>query len=219
MRSIPGHIALSLICVCTLLAQNAALKPQTPNPLVNEYKGMPPRAAPGDYATHVQVGDYTLALEFDGHNVPRPEGPLTTEDYVVVEAALFGPSGSHASLSPQDFSLHINDKKPMTGSSFVLVASSIRDPEWIPPEKKEKPKTSFGGGGGEDTSTIPPKPPIDLVRKWTMYIRDASLPEGDRPLPVAGVLFFPYHGKTQNIHLLELSYSGPGGKAVVPLQP
>jgi hypothetical protein len=221
MRSISGRVAISLVCAWALQAQNAtSTTPQGANPIANEFKGMPPRAAPGDYATHVKVGDYTLALEFAGHNVPRPDDPLTTDEYVVVEAAMYGPAGSHLALSPQNFELHINDKKPMTGSSFVVVASSLRDPEWIPPEQhKEKPKTSFGGGGGEDTSTLPPKIPIELQRKMTMYIRDAALPVGERPLPVAGLLFFPYRGKTSGIHLLELTYTGPAGKAIVPLQP
>lgn len=223
MRSPWGRVSVCFVCVWALQAQNATnTTPPTTNPEANELKGMPPRSTPGDYAAHAKVGEYTIALEYAGHNVPRPEDPLTTEDFVVVEAALYGPPGSHLTLSPQNFELHINDKKPMTSSSFVLVASSLRDPEWIPPEqlqKKEKPKTSFGGGGGEDTSTLPPKIPIELQRKMTRYIRDAALPEGDRPLPVAGLLFFPYRGKTQSIHLLELIYSGPAGKAVVPLQP
>lgn len=182
---------------------------------------MPPRATPGDYAAHTQVGNVTLAAEFAGHNVPRPEGPLSTEDYVVVEACLFGPPGARLTLSPDNFSLKINDKKPQTSAPFVLVAHSLRDPEWIPPEqKKSKPKTSFGGGGGgEDTSTLPPKVPVELQRAWTQYIQKAALPEGDRPLPAAGLLFFQYRGKAQNIHSLELTYSGPAGNATLALQP
>lgn len=219
MRCFSARVAVCVISVWALQAQN----PPTANPEANELKGMPPRTSPAEYPSRVKVGDITIAAEFAGHSVPRPEDPLTTEDYVVVETGIFGAPGAHTTLLPSDFSLHINDKKPVTSASFVLVASSLRDPDWIPPEqlqKKEKPKTSFGGGGGaEDTSTLPPKIPIDLQRKMTRYIHGASLPEGDRTLPVAGLLFFQYHGKTQNIHLLELIYSGPAGKAVIPLQP
>jgi hypothetical protein len=215
MRSLSARIAACLVCAWGLHAQNTAIA----NPQANEFKGMPPRATPGDYPAHVKVGDFTIAAEFAGHSVPKPDGPLNTDDYVVVEAGVFGPPGSHLTLSPDEFALHINDRKPVTSASFVLVASSLRDPEWVPPEKKNKPKTSFGGGGGEDTSTLPPKVPIDLQRKWTQYVHGAALPEGDRPLPTAGLLFFQYRGKTQSIHLLELIYSGPAGKAVLSLQP
>jgi hypothetical protein len=43
--------------------------------------------------------------------------------------------------------------------------------------------------------------------------------EGDRPLPQAGLLFFLYHGKVENIRSLELIYSGAAGNATLTLQP
>jgi hypothetical protein len=222
MRCFSRRLALCVAAFGGILhAQNAPTASQATESRANEIKGMPPRATPGDYAAHVPVGNVTLAAEFDGHNVPRPEGPLSTEDYVIVEACLFGPSGARLTLSPDNFSLKINDRKPQTSQSFLLVAHSLRDPEWVPPEqKKSKPKTSFGGGGGgEDTSTLPPKVPIELQRAWTQYVQRAALPEGDRALPEAGLLFFQYHGKSQSIHSLELVYSGPAGNATLPLQP
>jgi hypothetical protein len=45
------------------------------------------------------------------------------------------------------------------------------------------------------------------------------LPEGDRALPVAGLIFFQYHGKAQNMKGMELVYSGPAGTVSLPLQP
>jgi hypothetical protein len=101
-----------------------------------------------------------------------------------------------------------------------VVASSLKDPEWVPPDQpKAKSKTSFGGGGGEDTPTLPPKVPIELRRKMAQYIEVNSLPEGEHALPQAGLLFFPYRSKTQNIHSMELIYNGPAGKGRVALQP
>jgi hypothetical protein len=58
-----------------------------------------------------------------------------------------------------------------------------------------------------------------LRRKMTQYIEVNSLPEGEHSLPKAGLLFFPYHSKTQNIRSMELVYNGPAGKATVALQP
>jgi hypothetical protein len=57
-------------------------------------KGIPPRATPADYPSQGKAGSVTIAAEFTGHSVPKPEGPLSTEDYVVVEAALFGAKAS-----------------------------------------------------------------------------------------------------------------------------
>jgi hypothetical protein len=38
-------------------------------------------------------------------------------------------------------------------------------------------------------------------------------------LPEAGLLFFSYHGRSEQIKSVELIYSGPAGKATLTLQP
>ena len=50
-------------------------------------------------------------------------------------------------------------------------------------------------------------------------VRRATLLEGDRVLPQAGLLFFEYRGKSKNIRSVELMYDGPAGKATLELQP
>lgn len=191
----------------------------------NEAHGMPPRAAPTDYQAQGRAGTVTIAAEFMGHSVPRPEGPLSTEDYVVVETGLFGAAGQRLTLSPEDFSLSINGKKsPLPSQSYVVVVKSVRDPEWVAPgelEAKKSSKTSLGSGGGQ-TDNGPPPPvhiPIELQRAMAQDVKKAALPEGDRPLPQAGLLFFEYRSKTKSIHSLVLNYSGPAGKTSINLQP
>jgi hypothetical protein len=51
------------------------------------------------------------------------------------------------------------------------------------------------------------------------HVQNVVLREGDRALPQAGLIFFEYRGKTQKIHSLELTYTGPAGKATLALQP
>lgn len=194
--------------------------------LKSEAKRLPPRATPGDYQAQAKAGTVTIAAEFMGHAVPRPEGPLSTEDYVVVETGLFGQPGARIKLSSGDFTLRIggkNGKKTQFASqSYVLVLHSLKDPEWAPPETAEKKKsTSFGTGGQTDDGGTPPPVhvPIELQRAMAQYAQRSSLPEGERALPEAGLLFFEYRGKTQNIRSLELVYDGPAGKATLALQP
>ncbi len=74
-------------------------------------KGMPPRAAPSEYQAQAKAGDVTIGAEFMGHAVPTPEQTLSADDYVVVEAGLFGPPGARTTLARGDFSLRINGKK------------------------------------------------------------------------------------------------------------
>jgi hypothetical protein len=105
-----------------------------------------------------------------------------------------------------------------------MVLPSLKDPEWEPPaDTKSKGKTSMGGGGGgggkDDPPPTPPKMPFPERRAMEQRVQKAALPEGDRALPVAGLIFFQYRGKTKDIRSIELIYAGPAGKATLKLTP
>ncbi|MGA2184452.1 MAG: hypothetical protein ABSH47_15630 [Bryobacteraceae bacterium] len=188
-----------------------------------EAKGLPPRATPDEYQTKGQAGAVTLAADFVGHSVPTPTATYSTEDFVVVEAALFGSPGARATLSSGDFSLRINDKKaPLPSQPYEFVARTLKDPEWAPPaEDKSKSKTGINTGG-KDSNSEPLAPvhmPIALQLAMEQRVKNAVLLGGDRALPQAGLIFFQYRGKPQSIHSVELIYTGPSGKATLTLQP
>jgi hypothetical protein len=187
-------------------------------------RGMPARATPNDYQGHAASGPLTLGAEFFQHTVPAPEGVLATEDYVVVEAGVFGPPGSRTTLNPADFTLRVNGKKMLQSEPYAVVFKSLKDPEWEPDVPVDKAsKTSIGSsGGGKGNSNDPPvvpKPPFKLQREWNLRMQKEAFPEGDRSLPQAGLLFFRYTGKASGIHSLELLYSGPSGKSTLELHP
>ena len=213
-------VLIAAICLC-VQGQNTQSKDAQ-----IEAKGMPPRATPADYQAHAQAGTVTVAAEFSGHSVPTLQGTLSTEDYVVIETGLFGSPGSRIKVSSTDFSLRINGKKtPLPSQPYGLVVGSVKDPEWEPPvPAASKSKTSLGGGGKSEQgeSNAPPAPvpiPIGVQRAMAQKVQRASLPEGDRTLPQAGLIFFQYRGKTPGIHSIELNYAGSAGKATLTLQP
>jgi hypothetical protein len=194
-----------------------------------EAQPLPPRAAPTDYQTHAQAGTVTVAADFAGHGVPTPDGTFSTEQYIVVEVGLYGPAGAKLNLSYQDFSLRVNGKKnPLAAQPYESVYGNLKDPEWEPPVQAEssQSKTAIntgggrggGGGGGGDAPPPPPKMPMKLVLAMEQKVKMASIPEGERPLPSAGLLFFQYGGKTSGIRSLELLYNGAAGKAKLELQ-
>jgi len=191
-----------------------------------EAKGMPPRAAPADYQVQAQAGTVTVAAEFTGHSVPTLQGALSTEDYVVIETGFFGSPGARIKLSAGDFALRINGKKaPLPSQPYGLVVGSVKDPEFEPAgpsASKSKTNLSSSGKGEQGDANTPPAPvqiPIGVQRAMAQRVQKAALPEGDRTLPVAGLIFFQYRGKTQGIHSIELIYAGPTGKATLTLQP
>jgi hypothetical protein len=222
-------LLVSALCLCgQAQAQEAA--PPAPAPLKEQVKkeGMPARASAGDYLSQGKAASVTIGAEFKGHFVPTPDGLLSTDDFVVVEVGLFGPPDARLKLSFEDFSLRLNGKKAAEPSqSDVVVFKSVKDPEWEPPDKDKeaakagKTSMSSGGRGAAADSGPPPvvHPPLPLQRSWEHRVEKASLMEGERLLPQAGLLFFKYGGKTKNLRSIELIYNGAGGKTILALQP
>jgi hypothetical protein len=220
-----SHALRSGVCLNVVLTTAFCLCAQEPTPKngdarSNETQGLPPRAAPTDYQTQAQAGAITIGAEFAGHSVPTPEATYSTEDYVVVEVGFFGPPGARAQISLDDFTLRINaNKKSLLRSQpFGLVMASLKDPEWSPPEESAKSKTSINGNGNSDPPPVVHMP-FELQRAMSLRVQKAALILGDRPLPQAGLIFFPYRGNAKGIHSVELTYSGSAGRATVNLRP
>ena len=214
MQAILTGFFVTALCLCA----------QGQETQIKEIRGLPPRATPADYQAQGQVGGVTIAAEFVGHFVPTPQGNLSTDEYVVVETGMFGPPEAHIKLFLGDFSLRINGKKTaLPGQPYGMVIKSLKDPDWEPPaaaKSSSKTNVNTGGGGGQDKD--PPAPvhiPIEVQRAMQQRIQKASLPEGDRTVPVAGLIFFQYSGKTQGIRSIELTYNGSAGKVTLELQP
>ena len=186
-----------------------------------ESKGLPPRAAPGDYQAQGKVGSVTIAAEFVAHSVPTPDAIYNSDDYVVVEIGLFGPSP--VNIAPSNFSLRINGtKKPLSAQPYELAFKTMMDPDWQPPKQEDKSKTSFGTGGQGGQDSGPPPPvhmPLEVRRPMEQRVTRAAMLEGEQPLPRAGLVFFEYHGKAKNIHSVDLIYSGAAGNATIALHP
>ena len=201
------------LCVCA-----SGQAPPVERPL-----GLPPRLAPTDYQAHAQAGALTIAAEFLGHSIPMSPETLLTEDFVVVEAALFGPAETRLKLSQEDFSLRVNGKKTaLPNQPFGMVFQSLKNPALEPPASASKSKGSVGTGGGGSSESSPPPVfhlPPEVKRAMQQYVQKSALALGDRVVPQAGLIFFQYRGKTQSIQSLELIYSGPAGKATLALQP
>jgi len=218
---IAGALLLAPLTPAQERAQPPALVPQKPE----ASKGIPARTTPADYQAHGQAGKITIAAEYDQHAVPDPTVTLTTEDFVVVEVALYGPPGTNLALNYQDFSLRINGKKSLVPAQpYARTFKSLKSPEYEPPTEKmlDKGKTNVNTNGQSNTQNItePKLPPIihipiEVSREWERKVHMASLPEGERPLPQGGLVFFEHSGKTTSV---ELIYNGPAGKVTIPLQ-
>lgn len=208
------------LAVLGLLACQWALG-QTPAPTPRVFKSLPPRSNPIDYIAHATAGKFTIAAEFDGHAVPAEKATYTTEDFVAVEVGVYGPADGKLALSLSNFSLSIDGKKPMTPQPYELIFKSLKDPDWVPPVTKGESKGGLNAGGGEGGANEPPPVvhmPPERQRAMELNVQNASLADGERPLPQAGLLYFRYGGKTNGLRSVDLIYAGPAGKVTIPLQ-
>jgi hypothetical protein len=189
------------------------------------------------YPAHANLTTGVLAAEFLVHSIPVERGTFVAQNYLVIDAAIFG-DGSRP-LSASHFTLRINGKKDLTfPQSPAWVAATIKDPAWA----GQKPQLTMGGGLGNagvvlggpprverfpgDPTSRRPQPPgtptsVEATPTMTMeeQIERVSFPEGPRKLPAGGLLYFAYKGKLKSIKAMELLYDGPAGRAVLKLEP
>jgi hypothetical protein len=220
---LPFRTSVVLAAVLTsVLCQGAPGQgAQSKGAQVSDATPIPPRVSPAEYQAHAQAGSVTVAAEFTAHSVATLQATISTEDYVVVEVGLFGPPETRLKLSHEDFSLRINGKKTLLpAQAYLLVFKSLKDPEWAPPESKAKKDSSDAEAPkSSDRNPAFVRVPFEVEHAMQVRVQKAALPEGDRALPEAGLIFFQYNGRTPGINSVELIYAGPAGKANLMLHP
>jgi hypothetical protein len=226
-------IGLLLSCLAPLAPAQTAPAPApggTPPPASDIGKGLPPRVASTDYQGQARAGAFSIGAEFMGHSVPSGERAYMTEEYLVVETGLYGAAGAHLTLTVSDFSLRVTtggkNGKPLKtvtldGVPFGAVLRSLKDPEWEQQAASETKKEKEDQTQKAKPGDIPPNPkrmPFEMIRPMQLQVRKAVLPEGDRELPQAGLIFFESRIREENIRSVELLYKGPAGEATLVLQ-
>jgi len=178
-------------------------------------QGTQPRADASKYEVQGALDDLTIGAEYLVHSVPASSGYIIADDYLVVEAALFGPRFATVNLSFTDFELRISSTSSQVGPTIIEARSptfraSFAAPQRAPGDPNRPPQrpaptrvpTSINNSGIQQEAALPLDQQIDR----------ASLPTGEQKVPVSGALFFPFKGKTTSIKSLEMIYTGPAGK-------
>jgi hypothetical protein len=178
-------------------------------------QGTPPKADASKYDVQGAVGDLTVGADYLVHSIPAASGYVIADDYLIVEAAFFGPRLATVKLALTDFGLRITStsnkvgpttieaRPPTFAGSFAAPRRAPGDPNNRPPLPRPPTRvpTSIDNSGIEREAQLPLDQQVDR----------ASLPAGEQKVPVSGALFFPFKGKTTSIKSLELIYTGPAG--------
>jgi hypothetical protein len=199
-------------------------------------QGTDPRLKPVDYPVQAQAGDLAIGVEYMVRTISTPKASFLTDDYLVVEVALYPPPRG-ITVNAREWTLRVNSKKEeLLTQTPGIVAASLKYPDWAirpravahagpviigQPQQVER----FPGDSRPAQSRIPGQIPRVPTRQDTgveeepVDISDtilrAALPEGPAKHPVSGYLFFPWRGKPQKIKSVELIYRPESGTPTV----
>jgi len=170
-------------------------------------QGTETKKAAAEYPAHGRVGDLEIGAEYMVHSVSFAHSTFITEDYLVVEVAIFPPDRRDFVVKTSDFTLRLNGKQVMMTQTPGIVASSLRYNDW-----GQDPQSRFPGDNRGNRQPFPPVPrapedsgaPDTATPDASEVINRSALPEGPRKTSVSGYLFFPWRGKLSKIKSLEL---------------
>ena len=201
--------------------------------------GTTPKASEQEYPSHGKLGTAGVGAEFLVHSFSRGREMFIANGYLVVEVALFPKSGESLMVSTREFALRVNGRKEMIapqGAEIVAGALEYPDTNTSPglhpavqlgPVALGAPPANerFPGDPNAPANHPLPRSPDNSrdgteketpVTSWELAVQ-AALPEGERHAPTSGFLYFPYRGKVNRIHALELVVTGQAGSVSLPL--
>ncbi len=219
---------LKLATVCTALAASGL------------WAQLTPKDKPADYPVSSSLnGGFTIGAEYLVHTLPTKQGSLIANDYLVVEIAIYGAKTQTIDLNAAQFTLRVNKKTTIEPEGPGYVAASLKYPDWQntkrvdlsdgvgnatvvygPPQANRFPgdptvhPTPTPPVPDENPAGIEKEPPLSIDER----IERAWLPSGEQIPPFAGVVCFPFKGKTKTIKTLELLYKGTAGEVVLKLE-
>lgn len=200
------------------------------------YAGTEPKAKPPDYpaSSPIPSGGW-IAADFGGHTFSAENTSLFVEDYLCIEVAIFPEAGGkEIPVSAAQFGLRLNHRKPLLAQTPGMVAASLKYTDWGqrpttigqvgPVVIGPTPQSRFPGDPSDRRTRVPPtvssdpaaeaeRPPKVTAAEAVVHV---ALEEGPTRSVRSGYLYFPYRGKLDKLHSIELVYSG--GEAPVSVK-
>lgn len=207
-------------------------------------QGTTPKANPGDYRAKASGAMADYGIEYQVRTVSTGRTSFLTDDYLVIEVAVYPRPDQKARVDPRNFTLSLNGKgRDLLAQTPGIVAASFKYPDW-----ESRPELTATAGVGDRgiilgrrpmTERFPgdPRPrqrrlpqvpaegagqPAGALEEDApdpgAVVQNLSLPEGETDRPVAGYIFFPYRGRLGAIKEVNLRISEPGGGDVLPVR-
>lgn len=200
--------------------------------------GLEPRPRAEDYPQHARLAAAALGVEYHGRAFESQAGRFFTQDYLVVETALF-PADGPLELAPSHFRLRLNGRGPdLLPVTPGTVALALRYPD----QYEQRPRVVAGGGvgggqvifgrprpterfPGDPEARVPtaagarPAAPDEELAEAAKAAERFGLSRLEAPRGgAAGLVYFYWRGKHSKLKKIELIYEGPAGVAVLRLR-
>jgi hypothetical protein len=191
--------------------------------------GTTPKSKASGYPVHAQLEDAEIGAEYMVRTVLAENQSFLTDDYLVVEIAVFPLHRREFLVNTNHLSIRINGRdSEVLPQVPAMVAASLKYPDWT---RKPQLIGSAGVGDGgiiigrprpverfpgdrraQDRLPAPPRVPDQPARAADKAeeanpaetVVNAALPEGRIRLPVSGFVYFPYSGKLEKLKSVEL---------------
>lgn len=115
---------------------------------------LPQRSRLSDYPVHAELPHFAIGAAYLVHDIPTESKLYSSNDYLVVDVAIFPANEQSVRISSHDFTLRMNDKKSLNPAPAQSVVASLRFSDFDQPAGL----ASQGRGIGDDPG-IPGVPP------------------------------------------------------------
>ncbi|MBC7928600.1 MAG: hypothetical protein H7039_23395 [Bryobacteraceae bacterium] len=182
-------------------------------------QGTETKRAATEFPVQASLPGAQLGAEFMVRLISYGRESFVSDNFLVVEVALYPDKGSQIVIRPNEFTLRVNGKKELlTPQAPQAVAMSISYPAW-----ESNPNAGAERFPGDPRARPMPGPPAPSVAapeveqkrlSPTEVITRSALPEGPRKTLASGYLFFPWRGNPARLKTVEMMVTPESGSPV-----
>lgn len=200
-------------------------------------QGTESKRAASEFPVQARLGDLDVAAEFMVRLISLGRESFVTDNFLVVEVALFPREGKPYTVRTNAFTLRVNGRKEsLFAQPPAAVIASVKYPDWE--WQRMGSATAQAGDGrigmgqpapverfpGDPNARRLPRPvgnPADTANPVAVermppgdVINQSALPEGMRKTAVSGYVFFPWRGNPAKLKTAELTITDETSGAV-----
>ena len=200
-------------------------------------QGTESKKSASEFPVHAALNDADAAADFMVRLISYGRESFITDNFLVVEVAIFPHTGKVYDVRTNQFSLRVNGKKEaLFAQSPGMVIASVKYPDW-----QTQPggvgDIGAGGGGvgigqpaperfpGDPRARRIPRPGTGQDDSEAQALKEprmspsevitrSAIPEGPRKTPVSGYLFFPWRGNPAKLKSVELTIADENSEPV-----